>query len=117
MEIEHVGGKQTSIKVSRCVFGGRICFTPQLTVLAFGGWITRTTAVFPLRTRRVVSLRAHDRLNSHLNAARHSFRPKCFLVVISHSETDSKKKKKDQLHVPDWLTHHLVAIVLSTHVI
>lgn len=47
MEIKHVGGKQTSIKVSQCVFSSRICFTPQLTVLAVRAWITRTTAVFP----------------------------------------------------------------------
>lgn len=37
------GGKQTSIKVTRCVFSTRICLSPQPTVLAVG-----TTAVFPL---------------------------------------------------------------------
>lgn len=75
MEIKHVGGKQTSIKVSQCVFSGGICFTPQLTVLAVGAWITRTTAVFPpdsgpplkRRAHLVVSLRAHDEQIERLN--------------------------------------------------
>lgn len=59
MEIKHVGGKQTSIKVSQCVFRGRICFTPQLTVLAVKAWITRTTAVFPPDSRPPLKQRAH----------------------------------------------------------
>lgn len=46
MEVKHVGGKRTSVKVSRCVFDSSICFTPQLTALAVTAWITRTTAAF-----------------------------------------------------------------------
>lgn len=75
MEIKHVEGKQTSIKVSQCVFSSRICFTPQLTVLAVRAWITRTTAVFPpdsgpplkRRAHLVVSLWVHDKQIDHLN--------------------------------------------------
>lgn len=83
MELKHVGGKQISIKVSQCVFSGRICFTLQLTLLAVRAWITRTTAVFPpdsgpplkQRTHLVVSLWARDwrinHLNYFFNAAHH----------------------------------------------
>ncbi len=75
MEIKHVEGKQTSIKVSQCVFSRRICFTPQLTVLAVKAWITRTTAVFPpdsgppleRRAHLVVSLWVLDKQIDHLN--------------------------------------------------
>lgn len=47
MEIKHVGGKRTSIKVSQRVSCNGICFTLQLTVLAFRARITRAAAVFP----------------------------------------------------------------------
>lgn len=75
MELKHVGGKQISIKVSQCVFSGRICFTLQLTLLAVRAWITRTTAVFPpdsgpplkQRTHLVVSLWARDWRINHWN--------------------------------------------------